>query len=236
MKFRLPRGKKDLYTFNEVLGHLDVYCFKLFTPMLNKEDIIIDLGAHIGFFSIALAPLVKTVFSIEADEENYRYLLENISKNKISNIVSIPKAIAKQDGVSFLYKSKFTPARHSLIRHPFLNGDGLISETQKVPTLSLSSLFKKIDTCKLLKSDIKGEEYEIFLNCPIKILKKIKIFLIEYHQISKKYNKKVLGDFFTKIGFEVIFGKEITYSDSKNGSKMATGSMCILNPYFKDPK
>ncbi len=39
-----------------------------------KEDIIIDLGAHIGFFSIALAPLVKTVFSIEADEENYRYL------------------------------------------------------------------------------------------------------------------------------------------------------------------
>ncbi len=224
LEFLLPR-EHDLSTFEEVLGVVDSYCLKIFLPLLSKEDVILDLGAHIGFFSLAVAPYVKSVISIEPEEENYRYLCKNIEKNNLSNIQTIPKALAKEEGTKTFYKSQITPARHSLCLHPFLNGEGYLSQKVQVPTLSLPSVLEQIQTCKILKSDIEGAEYEVFLNCPVPVLKKIKIFLLEYHNLSEEKHKNVLVNFFQKLNFEVVFGKETTYK-----GKLSGGSLLVLNP------
>jgi len=173
---------------------------------------------------------VNKVFAFEPDKENYKILVDNISRNNISNIVTQNKAVAKDSGTKDFYKSKISPARHSFFSNPFLNGDGFLSKLIQVPTTTLSNILSDIDFCKLLKADIEGAEYEIFFNSPIEVLKKIKIFLIAYHNISKNYNGKTLEKFFSKLGFEVIKGNENVLSSQK--TELIEGHLLILNPFI----
>ncbi len=118
LEFLLPR-EHDLSTFEEVLGVVDSYCLKIFLPLLSKEDVILDLGAHIGFFSLAVAPYVKSVISIEPEEENYRYLCKNIEKNNLSNIQTIPKALAKEEGTKTFIRAKLLLQDIAFVFIPF---------------------------------------------------------------------------------------------------------------------
>ena len=114
-----------------------------------------------------MSKYVKKVLAIEPDKENFEILNENISINNISNIIPINKAIASKNGNKNFFLSKLSPARHSFYTNPFLNGEGFLSDTTKVSTLSLASILSKIKRCKILKADIEGAEYDTFFNCPI---------------------------------------------------------------------
>lgn len=226
LKLNLPR-KNDLYTFEEVLGKINQYGLEIFIPLLKPEDTVIDLGAHIGLFSLAVSSHVKKVFAVEPDIGNYLTLLDNISRNNISNVIAINKAVAKKTGTKKFFQSKLSPARHSFYANAFLNNDGMSSEIIKVPTISLSTILSQMDSCKLLKADIEGAEYEVLFNCPAADLKKIQLFLLEYHNISEKYNKKAPELFFTKLGFQVISEHETVHS--KQGPEFIGGNLLILN-------
>ena len=65
---------------------------------------------------------------------------------------------------------------------------------------------EKINSIDFLKLDCEGAEYEILFKCPDKILNRIKIISMEYHEIDKKRNKKTLIRFLKSKGFKVISG------------------------------
>ncbi|UZE94337.1 MAG: DNA cytosine methyltransferase [Candidatus Pacearchaeota archaeon] len=55
----------------------------------RKNDIVIDMFAGIGYFSLPLTKKVNNVYSIELNPQAYRYLVQNIKLNKIKNIKAI---------------------------------------------------------------------------------------------------------------------------------------------------
>lgn len=61
----------------------------------NKNEIVVDMFAGIGYFSLPLAKKVKKVYAIEINPVSYHYLLENIKLNKLKNIVAIKGNCAK---------------------------------------------------------------------------------------------------------------------------------------------
>lgn len=47
---------------------------------------IMDLGANIGTFSMWVYPRADTIYAVEADENNYNLLNQNVKENGLNNI------------------------------------------------------------------------------------------------------------------------------------------------------
>ena len=56
---------------------------------VKKDEIIVDMFAGIGYFSLPLSKKCAKVYAIEKNPVAYRYLKENIKLNKIKNIEPI---------------------------------------------------------------------------------------------------------------------------------------------------
>jgi len=68
------------------------YLKKLITK--EKHEIFIDIGSHMGFYSINLSKLVKNIYSFEPILENYNQLKKNIEINNYKNIKTYNLALS----------------------------------------------------------------------------------------------------------------------------------------------
>jgi len=55
----------------------------------KKSEIVVDMFAGIGYFSLPLAKRVKKIYSIEINPLSYKFLTENMKMNKTNNIKAI---------------------------------------------------------------------------------------------------------------------------------------------------
>jgi FkbM family methyltransferase len=144
----------------------------------NATFPIIDVGAHAGFFSLYVRSLNPTVqiIAVEPEPNNVAQLQKHFKENSIRNVDIIEAAIAGNTGTRPFYQS-LDSHNHSLLTPT----DSAIT----VPTLILSGLFKKciIKRSSLLKLDIEGAEYEVFLNTKPELFKNIGAIILEYHTV-----------------------------------------------------
>ncbi|MBA3754155.1 MAG: FkbM family methyltransferase [Nitrospira sp.] len=124
----------------------------------REGDAVIDVGAHVGVLSIALAkkyPFI-TVYALEPDPLNYASLKQNIARNGASNVVPLHMAIS-QDGRP---RTLYTSARES----SWATTDARMIESQRVlrsavvDTITFEELFKtfNISHCRLVKLSALG--------------------------------------------------------------------------------
>ena len=52
----------------------------------NNSEILIDIGANIGFYSILSSDRFEQIYSFEPNERNFKILKKNIQNNKLNNI------------------------------------------------------------------------------------------------------------------------------------------------------
>ena len=72
---------------------------------IETNDIIIDVGAHIGLFALYASQFCKNgkIICYEPIKENYDLLLENIKQNKISNIIPYNSAVSSKSSTVKIY-------------------------------------------------------------------------------------------------------------------------------------
>ncbi len=73
----------DIWTLKEVIVD-DQYRTK---KMINKKDVVIDIGAAIGDFSILAAQKAKKVIAYECNAERVRLMKKNLKINKVINVL-----------------------------------------------------------------------------------------------------------------------------------------------------
>jgi len=169
---------------------------------IKLKDIIIDIGANIGIFSIYAAKkaIYGKIYSFEPFKSHYRRFLKNIELNKIKNIKPFNLAVSKKEGEQRLFLSEINSGGHSL--HPIKGQESVIIKTLTLNKIIKENKLKKID---LLKLDCEGSEYEIIYSTSKKNLKIIKKIVLEYENIDKnKNNLKYLKKFLEKEGFKVL--------------------------------
>jgi FkbM family methyltransferase len=178
---------KEIWTFNHYGKFLDY---------IKDGSVVIDIGSHIGIFSIRAAKRAHDVqvFSFEPLPENFKILKSNIEINNLEkNIILFPLAVSgdgEERNLNILARTG------SSITNDFKGG---FSGRIKTPTITLKKIFddNEIDCCDFLKIDCEGAEYEILYNTPPEILKRVKTITLESHDYfrdKKGELKKILED------------------------------------------
>jgi FkbM family methyltransferase len=200
-----------LAEINVIFGNLLSHSYLPKDFVFKEGATIIDIGGHLGSFSIYAASQAKgiRVFTFEPEPENYRLLLQNIDLNRVSGVLAFDKAVAATDQTRLLHINKQNPTGHSLTRKS--------QEAIEVRCVTLEDIFKAnhITTCDFLKIDCEGAEYDILLNCPQGVMKKIGLISLEYHNptffdIAGLSLFQRLVDYLQSCGFSVS-SKKLSY-------------------------
>ena len=175
----------------------------------TESPIIIDLGANIGETAIFIyKKLLKnnpTIYAIEPNSNNYKYLEKNIKINNIKNILPFKLAITKKTGHSYL---NFNNNNYD---GGFVDGvrNKKLSQNEKILTMTLEYFCKKykISQIDLVKIDIEGSEYEVFEQSLNYIKKHVKSIFVELHNLDNHRNYSAFKKYIIKHNFSI--GKEI---------------------------
>lgn len=181
--------------------------------MLTSADIlglgtVVDIGGHVGSFSILMSPYVKNIIAFEPAPDSYKLFMENISLNNRKNITLINKAVGSQSGILKFNLGK-TAGRNTLCDVQYTHPINVID----VECVEINSIFKDFtinDPC-LLKVDIEGEEYDLFQAITPESLAKVKVIVFEAHQYpDKTWSYFTIVDILQKKGYKISKVKPIT--------------------------
>jgi FkbM family methyltransferase len=132
---------------------------QLFHQVLKPGMTVIDVGAHIGYFTLLAAKLVEhngRVYAFEPDPDNWRTLSYNTQLNGLGNVEAIPKAVSDHSGKAELWLSKASE-QHSLSKpgaRPDVHGS-IIVETVNLDEFLEERGWPSVD---LVKIDVEGHE------------------------------------------------------------------------------
>jgi FkbM family methyltransferase len=186
-----------------------------------ENDISLDIGANIGWYSILLHKLMPasgTVYCFEPDPLNYELLASNIKDNGASNVIAVNNALSNKREIKKLYRySNKNLGKHSLLD---INSDDSID----IEALVLDEFIEteKIDftRVKLAKIDIEG--YELFaLLGATKVLKNLRCLICEFepeHMINGGVEPAALISLLEDAGFtaNLIYDSGLVAADRES--------------------
>jgi len=138
--------------------------FDFITKNINNGDTFLDIGTHVGFFSIIASKLVGDsgkVYSFEMNHSNYSHLLAHIRINESKNIVPHNWAVSDKSGIIQFFNNIDNDGGHSLWdcgKHEFNikskeNPNSIISYS-----ISIDDYFDSNRKVNLMKIDTEGAE------------------------------------------------------------------------------
>lgn len=156
---------------------------------VNKGDVVLDIGANIGVFSLYAANNgACRVFSFEPDEKNYKYLNENIYQNNLDTIVKAYNfGLANSSGKRHL-QIAIIPGGHQMLRE----GENISSHDEVIMTKTFSEFTKenKLNHIDFVKLDCEGAEGEILESFDKTHFEMIDKFAVEFHD-----NRSILNHY-----------------------------------------
>jgi FkbM family methyltransferase len=223
LKFRVPKYNYEFYCrinkddFKIMTIHEDDI-IEHFTP--KQGDIVIDIGAHIGLYTIVSSKRVGTngkVVAIEADPGNFEMLNRNIKLNQLTNVIPLNYAAYSKETKLKLYlpsgESGFT--KYNTIMTNWVNTEDKFVEVN-ANTLDYLLQLNQIreEQVNWIKIDVEGAEFEVLKGAQ-NVLSKSKdiALLMELHGPPNVYRPKV-QEFLKLYNFKI----ELEKSYEENGS------------------
>lgn len=164
-------------------GSYEPYEKEIFKKLIRVGDIVLDVGAHIGYHTLTMARLVGDkgkVIAFEPDPINFAILEKNIAANKYSNITAIKKGIAES-----------TKNSNRDFYFPLNNNSGSLIEDKKYPrgssikidTVSLDDFINNYlgDRVDFIKVDVDGGEHFVIQGMHSTLKKDSLVVLMEYN-------------------------------------------------------
>jgi FkbM family methyltransferase len=163
---------------------------------------VIDIGAHIGYYSDLFSQLAQThgrVHAFEASPENYPILVRNMEARRRTNVTAHHRALSDENGYVDLYVSP-GHSNHSLVK-----GYTQAEKTVKVEAVRLDDYLPDLKM-DFLKMDVEGSEPRV-LNGMRRIINASPnlVMIVEYNRTSLGAgypSPQILLDLLTELGFE----------------------------------
>jgi FkbM family methyltransferase len=167
---------------DEVLEHSfdrDIFFTAVPDYQPKPGDVVLDVGAHLGDFSLLAASRVSPgpVYAVEPCAATFDLLALNLELNDCRNVVACRLALGERDGTCTLYHSPPGEDWGNSTTHDHAG-------THEVaPCRSLASFFAEhgIDRVDFAKLNCEGGEFQIILAAPLELLRRVGIWLVLYH-------------------------------------------------------
>jgi FkbM family methyltransferase len=175
---RLPTGRDirlpiqsesatEVYVTN---ADIDWGSERLFATYADKTKDFLDIGAHIGYYSVYISPLVRHVFAFEPDTRNLPSLIMNATS--CGNISVVEKAISDRSGIV-----PFLVASSSATSHIVDNNAANIT-IQATSIDDYLESHREINIC-LIKTDVEGYDLRALAGGKQSIIKYAPLILTE---------------------------------------------------------
>jgi len=197
------------------------YTTEVIKQNISNGDLVMDIGANIGYFTLIMAKGIKEngkVFSFEPEPKNFELLKKNVEINNYSNVILEKKAIGNKTGIAKLYLADrknniFHSGMHRIFR------SDLVSQISNPVSINIIKLddylqdLKSIKKIRLIKIDVEGAEFDV-LKGMSKILdenKGIKIVMEFSSENLEDYgsNPSDVMDFLINKGFKLSIINEV---------------------------
>jgi FkbM family methyltransferase len=159
---RFPEGMTLRLDLSESLqrdfyaGLHDAQELRLVRRLLAGGGDFVDVGAHVGLYTVFAARHARRVLAIEPNEAALRQLEENVRLNGLANVVVCAAAASSSAGEAFLAVAKHDPAFSTL-------GDAeFASERVRVPTTTVDAEVERHGLVPaLVKIDVQDHELDV---------------------------------------------------------------------------
>ncbi|NUQ25610.1 MAG: FkbM family methyltransferase [Saprospiraceae bacterium] len=159
----------------------DEYRLDNCTVMSNAG--IIDVGAHIGSFSVRASKLFPDnfIWAFEPAIDNFNLLKNNLKLNNCANVQVYQKAVTDNKKKANLFINENHTGGHSLI--PDFHDKKAIVE---IDAISINTFVneKAVDSIGYLKIDCEGSEYQILDSLSPAVWNKIHYLGVEFHPVA----------------------------------------------------
>ncbi|MEO0394050.1 MAG: FkbM family methyltransferase [Pseudomonadota bacterium] len=158
------RGVFGFYKTDTVQGRALAHYGELYDPqisvlleLLEGDDLVIDVGAGIGAYTVPLARklLVKggVVHAFEPARLNHQMMVMNVALNRLVNVFDYRMAVGKEPG-----QAK-APLMNPLKGQDFARLPNVEGQGDQIQVLALDQL--GLERCKLIKIDANGSEMHV---------------------------------------------------------------------------
>jgi FkbM family methyltransferase len=155
---------------NDVIGR-HLYKYQRYEPEVTRclsayvrfepGDVVLDVGANIGWYSLVIEKITKATLDIlafEPDADNFALLAENIRRNNCRMVTPIQAAAGPDPGQQLLYRyARGNAGRHSLL--PIHESTPICVETVRLDEVwQQRGLGNRV--LRLIKIDVEGYEFK----------------------------------------------------------------------------
>jgi FkbM family methyltransferase len=171
-----------------------------------EDAIILDVGAHFGYFS--LFANINTgkdarIISVEPDPKNFTLLKKNIFENKTTKVELHNFAISDQSGEVKLFLG--SSVNSSLLEIYALNEHHANHVSVNAMTLEQLFVTAKLKHIDFLKLDCEGAEFAIIMNSPPEIFEAITTISMEFHDLrDPNYTGNSMVKKLDQLGFRIV--------------------------------
>lgn len=137
-----------------------------FQETVKPGMVVVDIGAHVGYYTLLAARLVGPagkVYAFEPEPDNHTILLKNIDMNGYNNVVATQIAVSDLEGSSTLYLTTLDSGRHSMYHHGLPERGAAPVETTTLDSFFESEEWPRVD---FIKIDVEGAEAAVLDGMP----------------------------------------------------------------------
>ncbi len=177
-KLRFRNDFADRYVMRDMLK-------RDYTKIPKNPKTVIDIGAHIGLFTLAaFRSGAEKVYAFEPEEFNFELLCHNIKINGYEDRVNCIKLGVGTPGQAKLYIHPKNSGASSI----YLDADKALetSKFQTIDIISIHDVFKNynINYCDILKIDCEGSDRDILNELDEDLVTRIGQISVEIHDRS----------------------------------------------------
>ena len=181
----------------QMLGIYETPASKILEKELKDARLFIDVGAHVGYYTLLASKIAKEIISIEPNPFNYKLLKFNLRINKIKNAYALNIAASNYNEESGI----FIPKLKGKIATDESRLDNNISRI-KIKVVKLDDLLLKIGkNPDVIKIDVEGSEMQVLEGLQETLRKGVKCLMIEVHS---EENKAKAISFIKSLGYKTI--------------------------------
>jgi FkbM family methyltransferase len=211
---------------------VEARCISAVSAWITSGSVVVDVGAHVGFFTVEFARRVGesgTVLAFEPAQSNVELLRWNLRRFALNNVTVMEAALWERSGEGMLYLNPVHPGDHRTFP-----GD-LVRPAKPTPLVSLDDFLETFPAPRpisLVKIDVQGAELRV-LRGMVRTLDRYPdaVLLVEYTPsalTAAEDSPEGFLDFFSSRGY-----KPALFSESE-GQFLPTAYECLRSMAAED--